>query len=150
VKKPSRQPFFVAAFVILFLGVPFFSPAFSLAQDQPEGKRAIVDRVVPVYPDLARRAQIHGTVRVGVVVAPNGKAKFTQVIGGNPCWQKPRLTLSKNGNGYRLRRKPKNSWNSTFIPSDRRRLPPGHGRHRCVRRSAPEGSHGAAAISLIK
>jgi hypothetical protein len=59
--------FFVAALVILFLGVTFFSPAFSLAQDQPEGKRAIVDRVVPVYPDLARRAQIHGTVRVGVV-----------------------------------------------------------------------------------
>jgi TonB family protein len=88
VKKPSMRPFFVAAFVILFLGVTFFSPAFSLAQDQPEGKRAIVDRVVPVYPDLARRAQIHGTVRVGVVVAPNGKAKFTQVIGGNPLLAK--------------------------------------------------------------
>ena len=88
VKKPSMRPFFVAAFVILFLGVPFFAPAFSLAQDQPEGKRAIVDRVVPVYPDLARRAQIHGTVRVGVVVAPNGKAKFTQVIGGNPLLAK--------------------------------------------------------------
>ena len=82
------RPFFVAAFVILFWGVTFFSPAFSLAQDQPEGKRAIVDRVVPVYPDLARRAQIHGTVRVGVVVAPNGKAKFTQVIGGNPLLAK--------------------------------------------------------------
>jgi TonB family protein len=82
------RPFFVAAFVILFLGVPFFAPAFSFAQDQPEGKRAIVDRVVPVYPDLARRAQIHGTVRVGVVVAPNGKTKFTQVIGGNPLLAK--------------------------------------------------------------
>ena len=86
--KPSMRPFFVAAVVILFWGVTFFSPTFSLAQDQPEGKRAIVDRVVPVYPDLARRAQIHGTVRVGVVVAPNGKAKFTQVIGGNPLLAK--------------------------------------------------------------
>jgi len=47
-----------------------------------------VDRVVRVYPDLARRAQIHGTVRVGVVVAPNGKAKFTQVIGGTPLLAK--------------------------------------------------------------
>ena len=83
-KKRSMRHFFVAAFVILLLGVTFFSPAFSLAQDEPEGKRAIVDRVVPVYPDLARRAQIQGTLRVGVVVAPNGKAKFTQVIGGNP------------------------------------------------------------------
>jgi TonB family protein len=88
VKKPSMRPFFVAAFVVLLLGVIVFSPAFSLAQEQPEGKRAIVDRVVPVYPDLARRAQIHGTVRVGVVVAPSGKAKLTQVIGGNPLLAK--------------------------------------------------------------
>jgi TonB family protein len=82
------RPFFVAAFVVLLLGVVVFSAAFSLAQDEPEGKRAIVDRVVPVYPDLARRAQIHGTVRVGVVVAPSGKAKLTQVIGGNPLLAK--------------------------------------------------------------
>ena len=82
------RPFFAAAFVVLILGVMVFSPAFSPAQEQPEGKRAIVDRVVPLYPDLARRAQIHGTVRVGVVVAPNGRAKFTQVIGGNPLLAK--------------------------------------------------------------
>ena len=82
------RPFFVAALVVLFLGVIVFSPAFSSAQEQPEGKRTIVDKVIPVYPDLARREQIHGTVRVGVVVAPNGKAKFTQVIGGNPLLAK--------------------------------------------------------------
>jgi TonB family protein len=82
------RPFFVAAFVVLLLGVIVFSPAFSLAQEQPEGKRAVVDKVAPVYPDLARRAQIHGTVRVGVVVAPSGKAKLTQVIGGNPLLAK--------------------------------------------------------------
>ena len=87
-KKPSMRPFFVAALISLSLGVIVFRPAFSLAQDQPEGKRAIVDKVAPVYPDLARRAQIHGTVRVGVVVAPSGKAKFTQVIGGNPLLAK--------------------------------------------------------------
>jgi outer membrane biosynthesis protein TonB len=28
--------------------------------------------------------QISGTVRVEVVIAPNGKAKFTTVLGGNP------------------------------------------------------------------
>ena len=82
------RPFFVAALIAFSLGIIVFSPHFSLAQDQPEGKRAIVDRVVPVYPDLARRAQIHGTVRVGVVVTPSGKAKFTQVIGGNPLLAK--------------------------------------------------------------
>jgi TonB family protein len=82
------RPYFVAAFVVLFLGVIVLSPAFSLAQEQPEGKRTVVDKVIPVYPDLARRAQIHGTVRVGVVVTPSGKAKFIQVIGGNPLLAK--------------------------------------------------------------
>jgi len=82
------RPYFVAAFVVLLLGVIVFSPAFSLAQEQPEGKRTIVDKVIPVYPDLARKMQIRGTVRVEVVVAPGGKAKFTQVIGGNPLLAK--------------------------------------------------------------
>jgi TonB family protein len=82
------RPSFLAGFVVLFFGVVVLAPTLSLAQEQPEGKRAIVDRVVPVYPDLARRAQIHGTVRVGVVVTPSGRAKFTQVIGGNPLLAK--------------------------------------------------------------
>src|SRR3979411_2161048 len=82
------RPFFLAALIAFSLGVIAFSALPSRGQDQPEAKRAIVDRVVPVYPDLARRAQIHGTVRVGVVVTPSGKAKFTQVIGGNPLLAK--------------------------------------------------------------
>ena len=82
------RPFFAAALVVLILGVIVFSPAFSPAQEQPEGKRTIVDKVIPVYPDLARKMQIRGTVRVEVVVAPGGKAKFTQVIGGNPLLAK--------------------------------------------------------------
>jgi TonB family protein len=41
-------------------------------------------RVAPVYPDLARRMRIAGTVKVIVVVAPNGTLKNTRVVGGNP------------------------------------------------------------------
>ena len=88
VKKPSMRPFLVAALVTLFLGVIVSSPPLSQAQEQAEGKRTIVDRVVPLYPDLARKMQIRGTVRVVVVVAPSGKTKFTQVIGGNPLLAK--------------------------------------------------------------
>ena len=82
------RPYTVAALIALSLGVTAVCPTFSLAQEQPEGRRRIVDRVVPMYPDLARKMQIHGTVRVEVVVAPNGKAKFTQVVGGNPLLAK--------------------------------------------------------------
>jgi TonB family protein len=56
----------------------------SSAQEQPEAKRKVVNRVVKVYPELARKMQIHGTVRVEVVIAPSGKVKMTHVIGGNP------------------------------------------------------------------
>jgi TonB family protein len=73
-----------AALLALLLGAVVFSPSFALPQDQPEAKRKIVNQVVPAYPELARRMQISGTVRVEVVIAPNGKAKFTTVLGGNP------------------------------------------------------------------
>ena len=41
-------------------------------------------KVAPVYPELARRMNITGTVRVLVVVSPAGSLKDTKVVGGNP------------------------------------------------------------------
>jgi len=79
----------VDALLALLLGAAVFSPSLALAQDSSaqeplETKRKVVTKVIPLYPELARRMQISGTVRVEVVVAPNGKAKFTTVVGGNP------------------------------------------------------------------
>ena len=84
--RPYSAAFCV--FTALFLGVIAFSPAFSLAQEQPETTRKIVSKVVPVYPELASKMQMRGTVKVEVVVAPNGKVKFTQVLGGSPLLAK--------------------------------------------------------------
>jgi TonB family protein len=86
--KPSLRPFLSAAVVSLSLGAVALSPAFCLAQDQPEAKRKIVSQVVPTYPELANKMQIRGTVRVEAIVAPNGKVKFTQVVGGSPVLAK--------------------------------------------------------------
>ncbi len=69
---------------VIALGMVVFSPSFSLAQEQPETQRKLVSRVVPEYPELARKMQIAGTVRIEAAVAPNGKVKFTQVLGGSP------------------------------------------------------------------
>jgi TonB family protein len=88
VKKSSMRPYFASAFIALSLGVIAFSPTLSLAQEQSETTRKIVSRVVPVYPELANKMQIRGTVKVEVVVAPNGKVKFTQVMGGSPLLAK--------------------------------------------------------------
>ena len=55
------------------------------AQD-PENEvvRRAKTKVQPVYPDLARRMNITGTVKVQVVVAPNGTVKDAKVVGGHP------------------------------------------------------------------
>jgi TonB family protein len=81
------RPYF-AAVVALSLGVIAFSPTRSLAQEQSETTRKIVSKVTPVYPELASKMQIRGTVKVEVVVSPNGKVKFTQVMGGSPLLAK--------------------------------------------------------------
>jgi TonB family protein len=70
------------ALLLLFTMSVF--PMTTSGQDQAENSRKVVNKVVPVYPDLARRMQLHGTVRVEAVVAPNGSVKSTRVIGGNP------------------------------------------------------------------
>ena len=60
------------------------SPLTLSAQDQAQPKRKIVSQVVPVYPELASKMQITGTVKVEATVGPNGKVKSTQVVGGSP------------------------------------------------------------------
>jgi protein TonB len=38
----------------------------------------------PVYPDVARRLRLEGSVKIEVIVGPNGEIKDTKVIGGHP------------------------------------------------------------------
>lgn len=63
-------------------------PPLAMAQ-QEEAKteeltRKAKTKVTPVYPDVARRMSIAGTVRLAVVVAPNGTVKSSKPIGGHP------------------------------------------------------------------
>jgi TonB family protein len=41
-------------------------------------------KVEPFYPELARKMQISGTVKIEVTVAPNGAVKEARVVGGHP------------------------------------------------------------------
>lgn len=47
-------------------------------------ERKVASRVTAVYPELAKKMHIHGTVRVEAIVRPNGSVKSTRVLGGNP------------------------------------------------------------------
>lgn len=53
-------------------------------QEQAEAPRKVLSKVAPSYPDLARRTNVHGVVKLLVVVAPDGKVTSTEVVGGNP------------------------------------------------------------------
>ena len=59
-------------------------PIWAMAQPSEELTRKAKSKVQPLYPDLARRMSIAGTVKIQVVVAPNGTVKSTKVVGGHP------------------------------------------------------------------
>ena len=73
-------------------GVPFllvcavvgFSVPQARAQESPESHRKMVNRVVPVYPSLAQKMGISGSVKIDAVVAANGTVKSTGILGGHP------------------------------------------------------------------
>jgi TonB family protein len=44
--------------------------------------------VAPTYPDLAKRLQISGVVKLRAIVAPNGSVKLIEALGGNPVLMK--------------------------------------------------------------
>ena len=51
---------------------------------QGEIVRRAKSKVQPVYPALARKMNITGSVKVEVVVAPTGTVKEARVVGGHP------------------------------------------------------------------
>ena len=57
-----------------------------ISQDTPASNpdRRVLSRVIPTYPELAKKMHIHGMVRVEAVVRPNGSVKATRILGGNP------------------------------------------------------------------
>jgi TonB family protein len=51
---------------------------------QEEISRKAKSKVQPVYPELARKMNLSGTVKLQVVVMPNGAVKDAHIVGGHP------------------------------------------------------------------
>jgi|SRR6476646_1199849 TonB family protein len=49
-----------------------------------ENKRKVKTRVAPAYPELAKRMNVSGKVKIEVIIAPDGHVKSTRAIGGHP------------------------------------------------------------------
>jgi len=56
----------------------------SKAQAPGREERKVVSRIAPFYPEIAKRMQIGGVVKLEVVVRANGRVKSTKVLGGSP------------------------------------------------------------------
>jgi TonB family protein len=54
------------------------------AQDSAGSGRALANRTTPIYPELAHRLNLEGTVKLLVTVAADGRVKSDEVLGGNP------------------------------------------------------------------
>jgi len=74
----------VALLVLLWAAALIPAHSFAQQEEQSVGKRKVVNRIVPSYPQLARTMNLKGTVRIEAVVAPNGAVKSVAVKGGHP------------------------------------------------------------------
>ena len=59
------------------------SPALPPEQEEPGAGRKITRKIVPQYPDVARRWHLAGTVKMTATVAPDGAVKSVKTLGGN-------------------------------------------------------------------
>ena len=73
--------FAVAATVAVLLAG---ASAFSQTGSTDENRRKVKSRTTPSYPELARRMNVSGKVKIEVVIAPDGRVKTTRVVGGHP------------------------------------------------------------------
>jgi protein TonB len=60
------------------------SLAFAQQTTIEEGKRKVKTKVTPAIPELARRMNITGKVKIEVVIAPDGRVKSARAMGGHP------------------------------------------------------------------
>ncbi|HXN24818.1 MAG TPA: energy transducer TonB [Candidatus Dormibacteraeota bacterium] len=77
---PSLGFFGLRALVALLLlfGAPSASPV------PQQNERKLLHRVEPVYPPLARSLRLTGVVKLHLLIAPDGRVKSAEPIGGHP------------------------------------------------------------------
>jgi TonB family protein len=56
----------------------------SVAQAQGHAERKVINRIAPVYPELAKRMHVSGAVKLEVVIQANGNVRSVGALGGNP------------------------------------------------------------------
>ena len=83
-------------FAVLSL-IPAAAPVYVVAQQAQSDEliRRAKTKVQPGYPELARKMNITGTVKIEVMVLPNGTVKDARVVGGHPVLAGAALEAAK-------------------------------------------------------
>lgn len=87
---------YIAGLILLLLMVVLgvVTPSLNLYAQQ-EMTRKTKKEVTPQFPPLARQLNLSGTVRVAVVISPEGKVKTAHAIGGPPLFMAPAEVAAK-------------------------------------------------------
>jgi len=68
----------------MLMGIFAVPPQVMRGQDAGDLKRRVKTQVAPNYPELAKRMNVHGKVRLEVTVAADGSVKSVHAVGGHP------------------------------------------------------------------
>jgi len=82
-KKSNPARLASATLMLVLCLATAFVPA-SLAQKAPKSERKAIVITKPEYPDILRRAQVGGVVRLRATVLANGAVTNVEILGGNP------------------------------------------------------------------
>jgi TonB family protein len=76
----------VCAFVLGLTGVSAFAQ---------QNARKVLAQPTPAYPPLMKQYRLSGTVKIQVVIGPDGQIKETRVVGGHPAFVEAALEALK-------------------------------------------------------
>jgi TonB family protein len=79
-----RSRWFLKGFATTALVGVLATSGFAQSGSTEEGKRKVKTKVAPVYPDLAKRMNVTGKVKIEVTIAPDGRVKSVRAVGGHP------------------------------------------------------------------
>ena len=85
-----------ALLAVVVMVAAFYLPhAGAQTSQNEEFNRRAKNRVQPFFPDLAKKMNITGTVKIEVTVAPNGTVRAARIVGGHPLLANAALDAAK-------------------------------------------------------
>jgi len=83
-KDPASRAGALGALFLFAIALMFAIGPHLAAQTSGDAPRKVKTSVTPTYPELAKRLNLSGLVRVEVHISPDGKVKSARTVGGHP------------------------------------------------------------------